>query len=167
MSLRLLSFLAIILLASFVQAAPALAGPAGWRPQLQLSLALPLPGPVAYAPPPAPPPPAVHLHAAAPPVVYAAPPAAYPVPSPPPPAQQWVWVKGGFVVQSCGTRAWAPAHWELATVAPVQHAYGPSQRHRHGPHQGQQHYRFHQKHHSDGPSYARAAYPQHDRRWRH
>ncbi len=167
MSLRLLSFLVVVLLGSSLQAAPALARPAGWRPQLHLSLALALPGPVAYAPPPAPPPSAVHLHAAAPPVVYAAPPAAYPAPPPPPPAQQWVWVKGGFVVQSCGTRAWAPAHWELVPVAPAQYAYGPGQRHRHGPDYGHQRYRHHQKHYSDGPSYTHAADPQHDRRWRH
>lgn len=162
MSLRLLSFLVVSLVYSSAQAAPALAGHGGWRPQLHLSVALPLPGPVAYAPPSAPPAPMVHLHAAAPPMAYAAPP-------PPRPAQQWVWVKGSFVVLACGTRAWEPAHWELRTVAPVHYAYGHGQRHRDGPHYGHHRYRHHQKHYQkhydDGPSYAHADEPHQGRRW--
>lgn len=133
MSLRNLAFVLVALAVTAGHAAPALAGPGHWRPHLQVQVALPLPPQVAYAPAPLSPPP-VYLHSAAPPAHYAAPHASPPAPpayyGPPAaaPAQQWVWVEGGFVQQSCGSRAWAPAHWELRPVATLHHGHG----HRHG-----------------------------------
>lgn len=140
MSLRILPFLLLALVATAVGAAPAVADSGHWRPHLQVQVALPLPIPVAYAPVPLPPP--VYSHSAAPPAYYA------PPPPPAAPAQQWVWVEGGFVQQSCGSRAWAPAHWELRPVATLHHSRGHGYGHRHG------------------PAYAKAYGPRYAREWR-
>lgn len=135
MSLRTLPFLLMALVATAVGAAPAVADSGHWRPHLQVQVALPLPIHVAYAPAPLPP---VYAHSAVPPAYYAPPPPSAV------PAQQWVWIDGGFVQQSCGSRAWVPAHWELRPVASLHRGHG----HRHG------------------PAYAKAYGPRHPRDWR-